>query len=360
MHEGIVIKARNSIYEVKCNGDIIRCVLRPKIKLEDERMREETKEMRMADLVSVGDRVIISSEDSKAGYIEEIMPRANQFGRTRIGKLPQVIAANLDMLLIVFAAREPALKLRMLDRFLVTSEAAGMVPVICINKMDLANPNKVKSQMKLYENIGYPVMYTSATTGEGIEELRSAMHDKISAFAGPSGVGKSTLLNAIQPGLKLRIGEVSERTQKGQHTTSEVELLSLNFGGFVADTPGIRSLGLLEVSIQYLDSFFPEMREYIPLCKYPSCSHTHEPDCAVKLAGESGKISSKRYESYLRLLGAKGGRYERRTKGSKRSKSDNKGDGIDTTNDTKDRRNAERTKHRNRNDKARRREERRW
>jgi ribosome biogenesis GTPase len=321
MNKGIVIKARNSIYEVKYKDELIRCVLRPKIKLEDERMREETKEMRMADLVSVGDRVIFSSEDGKAGYIEEILPRASQFGRARIGKLPQVIAANLDMLLIVFATKNPDLKLRMLDRFLVTSEAAGMESVICINKMDLVNRDKVKSQMKLYESIGYPVIYVSAVTGEGLEELRLTMRDKISAFAGPSGVGKSTLLNAIQPGLKLRIGDVSEKTHKGQHTTSEVELLSLNFGGFVADTPGIRALGLLEVGTQYLGSYFPEMREYIPLCKYPSCSHAHEPDCAVKLALKSGKINAERYESYLRLLGAKDGRYERRTKGSKRTKS---------------------------------------
>jgi len=353
MNEGIVTKARNSIYEIKYEDDIIHCVLRPKIKLEDERMREETKEMRMADLVSVGDQVIFSSEDGKSGYIEEILPRANQFGRTRIGKLPQVIAANLDMLLIVFAARSPALKLRMLDRFLVTSEAAGMEPIICINKMDLVSPDRVKSQMKLYESIGYPVLYASAVAGEGIEELRLMMRDKISAFAGPSGVGKSTLLNAIQPGLRLRIGDVSERTHKGQHTTSEVELLSLNFGGYVADTPGIRSLGLLEVGIQYLDSYFPEMREYIPMCKYPSCSHTHEPDCAVKRASKSGKIDAERYESYLRLLGTKDGRYERRTKGSKRNKPENEGDGIDTNNTT-NWRNTERTKRQKRNDKARR------
>lgn len=358
MNEGIVIKARNSIYEVKCKDKLIRCVLRPKIKLEDERMREETKEMRMADLVSVGDRVIVSS-DGKAGYIEEILPRENQFGRTRIGKLPQVIAANLDILLIVFAARNPSLKLRMLDRFLVTSEAAGMEPVICINKMDLVNPDGVKSQMKLYESIGYPVIYTSAVTGEGIEELRLTMRDKISAFAGPSGVGKSTLLNAIQPGLKLRIGDVSERTHKGQHTTSEVELLSLDFGGFVADTPGIRALGLLEIGIQYLDSYFPEMREYLPLCKYPSCSHAHEPDCAVKTALESGKINPKRYESYLRMRGAKDGRYERRTKGSKRARLENKGDGIDITDDTTDWIN-ERENRKKRKDKSRRRNGRRW
>ena len=322
MHEGVVIKARSGVYEVKSEDEVIHCALRQKIKREDDRMRAETKEMRMASLVSVGDRVVISTPGDQAGYIEEILPRKNQFGRERIGKLPHVITANLDILLIVFAAKAPPLNLRMLDRFLVTAEAAEMESIICINKMDLVKPDKVKGKMKLYEDIGYPVIYASAVTGEGLDALRHAMRDKISAFAGPSGVGKSTLLNAIQPGLRLRIGDVSERTHKGQHTTSEVELLSLDFGGFVADTPGIRSLGLFEISTQYLDSFFPEMRKYLPLCKYPSCSHTHEPDCAVKEALELGKINAQRYESYLRLLGVKDGRYERRVKGAKRTVSD--------------------------------------
>ncbi len=317
MNEGIVITARKPTYDVKCGDKLVRCVLRPKIREADERLRAETKEMRLADLVSVGDRVVINTPDGIAGHIEEILPRKSQFGRTRIGKLPQIIAANLDALLIIFATKNPPLNLRMLDRFLVTSEAAGMDSVICINKMDLAKPQKIKSQMNVYEDF-YPVIYASAVTGDGIDELRDAMKDKISAVAGPSGAGKSTLLNAVQPGLKLKIGDVSEKTQKGRHTTTDVELLSLDFGGFVADTPGIRALGLFEIPLEYLDSFFPEMREYLVKCKFPSCSHTHEPDCSVKEAVEAGKISKKRYDSYLRLLGVKGGRFERRTKGQKR------------------------------------------
>jgi len=319
MNDGIVIMARTGRYDVKCGDDLVRCVLRPKIRKADERLRAETKEMPLADLVSVGDRVVVSTPDGVSGYIEEILPRKSEFGRARIGKLPQVIAANLDALLIIFAAKNPPLNLRMLDRFLVTAEASEMEPTICINKMDLVKPYKVKSEMKVYEDF-YPVIYSSAETGQGIDELRDAMKDKISAVAGPSGVGKSTLLNALQPGLKLKIGDVSESTQKGQHTTTEVELLSLDFGGFVADTPGIRALGLFEIPLEYLDSFFPEMRAYLVDCKYPSCSHTHEPDCAVKEALEAGKISKKRYDSYLRLLGAKEGRYERRKKGQKRAK----------------------------------------
>jgi len=319
MNEGIVIMASKGAYDVKCGDQSVRCVLRSKIRRADERVRAETKEMPLADLVSVGDRVIISTPDGVGGYIEEILPRRSQFGRTRIGKLPQVIAANLDALLIIFAAKNPPLNLRMLDRFLVTAEATGMESVICINKMDLAKPQKIKSDMKIYEE-SYPVIYASAATGDGVDQLRDAMKDKISAVVGPSGAGKSTLLNAIQPGLRLKIGDVSERTQKGRHTTTEVELLSLDFGGFVADTPGIRALGLFEIPLEDLDSFFPEMRKYLVNCKYPSCSHTHEPDCAVKEAVKLGKVSGKRYESYLRLLGVKEGRYERRTKGQKRNR----------------------------------------
>lgn len=185
MNEGIVIMASKGTYEVKCGDQSVRCTLRSKIRRADERLRAETKEMPLADLVSVGDRVTISTSDGAAGYIEEILPRRSQFGRTRIGKLPQVIAANLDLLLVIFAAKNPPLNLRMLDRFLVTAEATGMVSVICINKMDLVKPQKTKSGMKAYEE-SYPVIYASAATGEGVDQLRNAMKDKISAVVGPS------------------------------------------------------------------------------------------------------------------------------------------------------------------------------
>jgi ribosome biogenesis GTPase len=266
------------------------------------------------DLVSVGDRVQISRAQSKTdvGYIEEILPRQTQFGRTRVNKLPQVIVANLDLLLVIFAARNPQLKLRMLDRFLVTAEASGMLPVICINKIDLVKLEKLKAQMALYEGIGYDVIYTSIVTGAGIDEMRAAMKDRISAIVGSSGVGKSSLLNEIQPGLQLRVGDVDERMHKGQHTTTEVALLPLRFGGFVADTPGIRTLGLFEIDDeQGLDIHFPEMRPYIPECKFAACTHQHEPGCAVKSAVEGGKISELRYDSYLRISGFSAGRFER-------------------------------------------------
>ena len=321
MDEGIVIKAHGGVYDVQIGGQLYHCSLRHHIIEADRRERAETKELPYVDLVSVGDRVQISQSGSKAdmGYIEEILPRETQFGRTRVNKLPQVIVANLDLLLVIFAARNPQLKLRMLDRFLVTAEASGMLPVICINKIDLVQIEKLKAQMALYEKIGYDVIYTSIVTGTGIDEMRSVMKDRISAIVGSSGVGKSSLLNEIQPGLQLRVGDVDERMHKGQHTTTEVALLPLHFGGFVADTPGIRTLGLFEIDDeQGLDIYFPEMCPYIPECKFAACTHQHEPGCAVKSAVESGKISRLRYDSYLRISGFSAGRFER--EGQKKEK----------------------------------------
>ena len=314
MDEGIVIRAHGGGYDVQIGEQLYQCSLRHHIIEADRRERAETKELPYVDLVSVGDRVQISRSGSKTevGYIEEILPRETQFGRTRVNKLPQVIVANLDLLLVIFAARNPQLKLRMLDRFLVTAEASGMLPIICINKIDLVKLEKLQSQMALYEGIGYDVIYTSIVTGAGIDEMRTVMKDRISAIVGSSGVGKSSLLNEIQPGLQLRVGDVDERLHKGQHTTTEVALLPLHFGGFVADTPGIRTLGLFEIDDeQGLDIYFPEMRPYIPECKFAACTHQHEPGCAVKSAVESGKISELRYDSYLRISGFSAGRFER-------------------------------------------------
>ena len=314
MNKGIVIKAHGGVYDVQVGEQLYHCSLRHHITEADRRERAETKELPYVDLVSVGDRVQISPAQLKTdvGYIEDILPRQTQFGRTRVNKLPQVIVANLDLLLIIFAARDPQLKLRMLDRFLVTAEASGMLPVICINKIDLAQIEKLKAQMALYEDIGYNVIYTSIVTGAGIDEMRAVMKDQIAAIVGSSGVGKSSLLNKIQPGLKLRVGDVDERMHKGRHTTTEVSLLPLHFGGFVADTPGIRTLGLFEIDDeQGLDIYFPEMRPYIPECKFAACTHQHEPGCAVKRAVDHENISKVRYDSYLRISGFSAGRFER-------------------------------------------------
>ena len=323
--EGIVIKAHSGAYEVQIGDQCYTCTLRHHL-IESERRRlNETKEMPYVDLVAVGDRVRVSTAVSteNAGYIEECLPRQTQFGRTRMDGWRQVIVANLEMLLIIFAARHPTLKLRMLDRFLVTAEVSNIEPVICINKMDLAKLENVQRELNLYEELGYKVVYTSIVTDFGIDNLREVMRDRISAIVGSSGVGKSSLLNTLQPGLQLRIGEVDSRIHKGQHTTTEVMLLPLEFGGFVADTPGIRTLGLLEIDDeQGLDIHFPEMRPYIPECKFAACTHHHEPACAVKQAVETGNINSLRYESYLRISGFTEGRYERNTDNKRKNRID--------------------------------------
>lgn len=312
--EGIIIKASSGAYSVQVGQRCYTCTLRHHLIEAEKRRLDETKEMPYVDLVAVGDRVRISTATATAetGYIEECLPRETQFGRIRMDGWRQVIVANVDRLLIIFAARHPTLKLRMLDRFLVTAEASDVEPVICINKIDLAKIENVQRELSLYEELGYKVVYTSIMTGTGVDALRRVMQDRISAIVGASGVGKSSLLNAVQPGLQLRTGEVDTRIHKGRHTTTEVMLLPLAFGGFVADTPGIRTLGLLEVDEeQGLDIHFPEMRAYIPECKFAACTHQHEPDCAVKAAVERGGISPSRYESYLRISGFKEGRYER-------------------------------------------------
>ena len=321
--EGIVIKARGSAYEVQVGKHCYTCTLRHHLIEAEKRRLDETKEMPFVELVAVGDRVRISASTSAVdgGYIEECLPRETQFGRTRMDGWRQVIVANLELLLIIFAARHPTLKLRMLDRFLLTAEASGVEPVVCINKLDLAKLENVQRELKLYEELGYTVVYTSTVTGFGVDKLRDVMRGKISAIVGSSGVGKSSLLNALQPGLQLRIGEVDERLHKGRHTTTEVMLLPLAFGGFVADTPGIRTLGLLEIDEeQGLDIYFPEMRPYIPACKFAACTHQHEPACAVKRAVETGDIAAMRYESYLRIAGFKEGRYERTSERKRASK----------------------------------------
>jgi ribosome biogenesis GTPase len=202
---------------------------------------------------------------------------------------------------IVFACAEPEPHLRMLDRFLVIAEKQQIRPLIVANKVDLVGLEEARALFDRYTELGYTVIYTSAHTGRGVTDLRKALKDRISALAGPSGVGKSSLLNVVQPDLGLRVRAVSESTSKGRHTTQVRELFPLDEGGYVADTPGIRSLALWDTEPEELDAYFIELRDLVSECQFSDCTHTHEPGCAVREAVEEGEVHPERYASYLRM-----------------------------------------------------------
>jgi len=212
----------------------------------------------------------------------------------------QIIVANADQVVLVFSIRQPSPSLRKLDRFLVMAERGKVPAIICVTKLDLAKPGQAKALFQPYESIGYPVLYTSATSGQGLAELRQQLAGKVSVLAGSSGVGKSSLLNALQPGLGLAVKAVSEATTKGMHTTRFSELIPFD-GGYVADTPGIRGVGLYDIEPTELDGYFREIGPLVVDCQFSNCTHRHEPRCAVKAAVKGGKVSEARYDSYLRL-----------------------------------------------------------
>jgi ribosome biogenesis GTPase len=215
-----------------------------------------------------------------------------------------VILANPDQALVVFAAAQPEPHLRMLDRFLVIAEANELPAVLCVNKVELVGIDAVEAIFGLYARIGYPVLYASAAENMGIDELRALLTGRITVVTGPSGVGKSSLLNAVYPELNLRTGDLRDFASKGRHTTRAAHLYRLPLGvdTFVADTPGIRELGLYDIAPENLGFYFREMLPYLHDCRFPGCTHDHEPDCAVRAAVETGAIAQERYASYLRLL----------------------------------------------------------
>lgn len=277
-------------------GGRVEATLRGRLKLEQ----------RTGDRVVAGDRVLVRQAADGGAAIEEVEERESELARRAPGsgaRRAKVIVANIGQVVIVLAAARPEPRLRLLDRFLVLAESNHLPAVIVVNKADLVPPGEVEARFAAYASAGYALLQTSAETGHGLEALRSRLCRHASVFTGPSGVGKSTLLNCIEPGLSLRTAEVSDAVNKGRHTTVAAELVPLACGGWVADTPGLRELGLLPPATERLDECFPEFAPYLRQCRFgASCTHTHEPECAVRDAVESGKVDAERYRSYADLL----------------------------------------------------------
>ncbi|MBC8505933.1 MAG: ribosome small subunit-dependent GTPase A [Anaerolineales bacterium] len=256
------------------------------------------------DIIAVGDWVLISRLDDGSGMIEEIEERRSMFSRmapTPRGEYQQILIANPDQAVFVFACTDPDPHLRMLDRFLIVAEQAEIPSLIVFNKVDLIGLMYARKWYGHYKKIGYQMLFTSATTGRGVKALRKRLEGKVSVLAGPSGAGKSSLLNAVQPELGLVVRDVSKATRKGRHTTVVREMFPLDKGGYVADTPGLKAMALWDIEPEEVDGYFPELRDLVADCKFSNCMHLHEPGCAVKAAVEEGSVHDERYESYIRL-----------------------------------------------------------
>ena len=253
-------------------------------------------------VVTVGDRVLFKppGPESEEGFIERVEPRKGTITRG-YRKHKHVLVANVDQILIVSALEEPGLKLPLIDRYLISAEIGGVKPVVVLNKADLVDRSLYQWVVGLYTSLGYETVMTSAADGRGLDRLRELIATGTTAFSGQSGVGKSSLVNAIQPGLNLRVREVSDWTTKGKHTTTTADLIRLESGGYVVDTPGLRQFELWGVVPSELSAHFVEFRPYQALCKFPDCSHTHESQCSVKDALHWGQIHPGRFESYLKL-----------------------------------------------------------
>jgi ribosome biogenesis GTPase / thiamine phosphate phosphatase len=306
LNEGIVLRAVSGVYTVQSNGHLVHCTLRGNLKKELQyststsfaRRVTRAKRPHATDTVAIGDRVKYAEGQKGAGVIEEVLPRRSRFVRAGFRGQEQTLVCNLDQVVIVFTCAEPRPDPWKLDRFLAATENEGLDPLIVGNKLDLITLEEARETYAEWERIGYRILFTSTKTGQGIDDLRAALNDKISAFVGPSGAGKSSLLNAIQPGLNLKTGDIGYVTYKGRHTTTASQLIPLRSGGWVADTPGLRQLDLFETDRDDLVHCFPEFRPNLGKCKFDDCRHDKEPGCAIKSAVDEGAISARRYESF--------------------------------------------------------------
>ncbi len=294
---GTVMRSTGSWYEVLRDGEVVRCRIRGKLRL---------KGVRSTNPVAVGDSVRCEADEQGAYAIAEIMPRRNYVIRraSNLSKESHIIAANIDRALLVTTLFAPVTAPEFIDRFLVTCEAYKVPVTILLAKADLARtrPETAAEFHRVYEGAGYRVIDVSATEGEGIAEVRELLRGRTTLLSGNSGVGKSTLAAAVEEGLDIRTGAISQSHGKGCHTTTYSTMYPLSDGGYLIDTPGIKGFGLLDIDDAELAHYFPEMMRYLPECRFYNCSHTHEPHCAVRAAVERGDIAFSRYESYLKIL----------------------------------------------------------
>ena len=309
---GVVVRAGSGRYDVQIEtGELVPCKLRGNLKKnliypESRSLHhrvEKAKKLRETDPLAVGDRVSVTvAEDFAEGVIEAIQPRRAALTRkSGAERQRQTLVANLELAVIVFSAAEPRPDLYKLDRFLVLAEDAELEILVILNKSDLASEEEVGAVVEEYSAIGYEVIATSIKTERGIEELRARLSGRISALCGPSGVGKSSLLNTLQPGLSLKVGATGELTHAGRHTTVRAELLSLAFGGWVADTPGLRQVEFWDLDAEDVGFCFPEIAALLGHCRFHDCRHRTEPGCGVRAALKAGTLTKRRYQSYLQM-----------------------------------------------------------
>ncbi len=295
---GLIVQAQSGFFTVETGRGLIVCQLRGRLK----------QGKAFGDIAAVGDRVRVTVLTDGSGMIDQVEERKRAIVRLDPrprGDYQQVLLANPDQAVFVFACAHPSPKLRMLDRFLVIAEKQRIPAVIVANKIDMVGLDAARQTFGMYPSLGYPVVYSSAKDGTGVDELHQRLTGKISALAGPSGVGKSSLLNVLQPRLGLAVNEVSTAINKGKHTTVSRRLIPLEGGGYVADTPGWKSLALWDTKPEEMDAYFPELAPLVAKCQFSDCTHIHEPGCAVLVALEAGRIHPERYESYLRLRAGK-------------------------------------------------------
>ena len=294
---GTVVKATGSWYEVLSEGAYLQCRIRGKLRL---------KGVRSTNPVVVGDVVKLSTDEQGSYVISDIEPRRNYIIRraSNLSKESHIIASNIDQALLVVTLFSPETALEFVDRFLVTCEAYKVPVTLLLAKIDLArqHPEAVEEFHAIYESAGYKIIEVSATEGEGVEQVRDLLRGRTTLLSGNSGVGKSTLVAAVEPGLDIKTGEISQSHHKGKHTTTFSTMYPLAEGGYIIDTPGIKGFGLIDIDDAELAHYFPEMMRYLPDCRFYNCSHTHEPHCAVVEAVKRGEIAYPRYESYLKIM----------------------------------------------------------